>query len=161
MIKYIDCYIGLGSNLSDPIQQIKNALLSLEKLPSTRFIKASDFYSNKPYGGVEQPDFINAVAHVQTALPAHDLLQQLQNIENQQGRVRTVRWGPRTLDLDLLLYGNEIIATKALTVPHPEISKRNFVLYPLISLTPNLIFPNGQHIKELVSACADDNLVML
>lgn len=161
MTQLIDCYIGLGSNLSNPFQQLKNALLSLEKLPSTRFIKASDFYGSKPYGGVEQPDFINAVAQLQTNLSAHDLLWALQNIEDQQGRVRTIHWGPRTLDLDLLLYGNETIATKDLTVPHPEISKRNFVLYPLISLAPDLIFPNGQHIQELVSACPDDNLVRL
>lgn len=161
MNDYIDCYIGLGSNLADPVYQLKNALQSLASLPSTRFIKVSNFYHSSPYGGVEQPDFINAVAHIQTAQSAHQLLSLLQHIENQQGRVRTIHWGPRTLDLDLLLYGNEIIHTKDLTVPHPEIYKRNFVLYPLFSLIPDLVFPDGKPIKNLISECTDVGLQKL
>lgn len=147
-------YIALGSNLKNPVQQITNAIAALQNLPHTQFILASQLYSSAPLGPQEQADFINAVATLQTTLTAPVLLQHLLTIENQQGRKRDgVRWGARTLDLDLLLYGNEIINTPELTVPHPGIKTREFVLYPLAEIAPDLVLPTGETVGDLLAQC--------
>lgn len=133
-------YIGLGSNLNNPAQQINRALEALSKLPKSQLQKTSRFYSNPPMGPQDQPDFINAVAALDTELEPLELLECLQKIEQQQGRERNMvqRWGPRTLDLDILLYGNIGLKTENLTIPHPGLNYRDFVLIPLREIAPDL-----------------------
>lgn len=130
----VKVFIGLGSNLDEPLVQLQSAVEQLNKTESVDSVKVSHFYRSDPMGPQDQPDFINAVVEFNTTLEAEELLDQLQNIENNQGRVRSQHWGPRTLDLDILLYGDEVINTERLIVPHYGISKRNFVLYPLNDL---------------------------
>ncbi|MGI9233188.1 MAG: 2-amino-4-hydroxy-6-hydroxymethyldihydropteridine diphosphokinase [Woeseiaceae bacterium] len=133
-------YVGLGSNLQGPAGQIECALELLAALPETRLIARSSMYRSAPFGGVEQPDFVNAVASMLTCLTAVQLLRELQNIEARRGRERgDVRWGPRVLDLDLLVYADETINDTDLTVPHPGIAERNFVLLPLREVAPGLV----------------------
>lgn len=149
----VRAYIGLGSNLDDPVRQLHRALASLAQLPHSRLAGCSRFYRSAPLGPQDQPDYVNAVAALDTSLPAEALLDALQTIETAQGRVRLRRWGPRTLDLDLLLYGNEVLATSRLSVPHPGLSERNFVLYPLYELAPDLRLPDGRALAELLVRC--------
>ncbi|GMR16511.1 MAG: 2-amino-4-hydroxy-6-hydroxymethyldihydropteridine diphosphokinase [Gammaproteobacteria bacterium] len=147
-------FIGLGSNLDKPLSQIKKAVEQLKQLKSLNFINISNLYSSAPMGPQDQPDYINAVVEVSTSLAAEQLLDELQEIENKQGRVRSQHWGARTLDLDILLYGEEVINTERLTVPHSGISERNFVLYPLSDLVePDFEIPTSGKISELVTAC--------
>ena len=146
-------YIGMGSNLDNPQRQLDMALVALSLLPDTSLVSTSSFYRSAPLGPGEQPDFINAVAQVSTGLPARQLLRQLQATENCQGRVRDgLKWGPRTLDLDLLLYGDEVIDEPELTVPHREIRHRNFVLMPLLELAPQLEIPGLGRVDELLDS---------
>ncbi len=134
----ITAYIGLGSNLEDPVAQIKRALLALEGLPNTAVLATSSFYQTTPVGYADQPDFINAVCQLETDLPARTLLTHLLAIEQAQGRVRDGKKNqPRTLDLDLLLYGNEVIQEPDLIVPHPRMHEREFVLVPLLEVLKN------------------------
>lgn len=133
-------YIGLGSNLEDPQQQLRSALTALAALPSTKLVSSSSFYRSTAVGPGQQPDYINAVCRLDTELCAESLLSALQQIEKAQGRVRTQKWGPRTLDLDLLLYGNQNIELPHLQVPHPRMFERNFVLYPLAEIATDLVF---------------------
>ena len=127
----IRVYIALGSNLAHPLQQVKAALEALEHLPRTRLILCSSFYRTKPLGPQNQPDFLNAVVALDTLLPAEQLLDHTQAIERNQGRVRKdERWGPRSLDLDIMLYGDQVIHTDRLTVPHYGLKEREFMLYP-------------------------------
>ncbi len=151
-------FIGLGSNLDEPEAQLQRALEALAELPASRLLGGSRLYRSAPMGPQDQPDYINAVALIDTALGPHALLDALQAIENAQGRVRTRRWGERTLDLDLLLYADEVIADERLSVPHPGIAERNFVLYPLAELAPELILPDGRALTELLAACSDEGL---
>jgi len=148
-------YIGLGSNLSQPRLQLENARQAMQSLASTREIVCSSYYRSAPMGPADQPDYVNAVAALETALDPLELLHALQAIENAQGRVRTgQRWGARTLDLDILLYGDEIIDHPELKVPHPGISQREFVLYPLQEIAPeNLVIPGLGSLAELVASC--------
>jgi len=147
-------FIGLGSNLDEPLLQITKAVEQLKQLKTLKFINVSNLYSSAPMGPQDQPDYINAVAEVTTNLTAEKLLDELQAIENMQGRVRSERWGARTLDLDILLYGNEIINTERLTVPHSGISERNFVLYPLSDLVDSEFeLPKLGKISDLLTAC--------
>jgi 2-amino-4-hydroxy-6-hydroxymethyldihydropteridine diphosphokinase len=135
-------YIGLGSNLDGPARQLEIAFELLDNIRVTRLIKSSSLYRSAPFGGVEQPDFVNAAASVLTQLAAQDLLIELQRIETERGRDRgEVRWGPRVLDLDLLVYSNQIIDEPGLSVPHPGIGERNFVLLPLGEIAPELSVP--------------------
>mgnify|MGYP001563118070 FL=1 len=135
-------YVGLGSNLQLPARQIEDALGLLAEVPGTRFVAASSLYRSTPFGGVEQPDFVNAVAALLTTLPPGDLLAALQGIEHRQGRERDgSRWGPRVLDLDLLVYSGVTVDEPGLTVPHPGIAERNFVLLPLGEIAPDLVIP--------------------
>ncbi|MDC2824455.1 2-amino-4-hydroxy-6-hydroxymethyldihydropteridine diphosphokinase [Rodentibacter pneumotropicus] len=145
----IDTYIALGSNLDTPINQLNSALQAIKNLPQTRFLAVSSFYQSKPLGPQDQPDYVNAVAKIETTLPPLSLLDELQRIENEQGRVRLRRWGERTLDLDILLYGNEIIQNERLTIPHYDMYNREFVIVPLVEIEPDLIFPNGKKLAEL------------
>ncbi|MEE8320950.1 MAG: 2-amino-4-hydroxy-6-hydroxymethyldihydropteridine diphosphokinase [Gammaproteobacteria bacterium] len=144
-------FIGLGSNLGHPEKQLAEALASLDGTDDVCVKQNSSFYRSKPVGPQDQPDYINAVARLETDLDPLDLLDRMQAIEDRQGRVRgKVRWGPRTLDLDLLLYGDKIINKKRLTVPHPEIKNRDFVLIPLNEIAPDLVIPVLGPISELL-----------
>ena len=135
-------YVGLGSNLDGPVQQIEAAFELLQNIPETRFVARSSLYRSAPFGEVEQPDFVNAAAALLTQLAASDLLAEFQKIERKRGRKRGgPRWGPRILDLDLLLYSDHVIEEPGLSVPHPGIAERNFVLLPLRDLAPDLIIP--------------------
>lgn len=147
-------YIALGSNLHTPREQLKRALKALAQLPQTQLMAVSSFYRSKPLGPQDQPDYLNAAVEISTALSPLALLDELQRIENEQGRVRLRRWGERTLDLDILLYGDEIIQTERLTVPHYDMHNREFVIVPLAEIAPNLILPNGQKLAELADRFA-------
>lgn len=132
-------YIGLGSNLEAPIEQVRAALKELATLPLSGVVAASSLYASRPVGPQDQPDFINAVAALETRLSPLALLDQLQALEQQHRRRRRQRhWGPRTLDLDLLLYANDAIDTPRLRVPHPQMTARAFVLLPLAEIAPSL-----------------------
>lgn len=157
----IRCFIGLGSNLEKPEQQIKRACKSLQSLPETRLVATSPLYQSTAIGPGDQPDYINGVAELDTALTAEQLLDQLQTIENQQARKREIRWGPRTLDLDLLLFGDNEIDSHRLQVPHPRLHQRNFVLYPLHDLAPNLQLPDGQKLVTLLNQISSSGLKQL
>ena len=147
-------FIGLGSNLDDPLSQLKKAIEYLKQHEMLNVINISNFYSSPPMGPQDQPDFINAVVEIATSLSAEQLLDELQKIERQQGRERKQHWGARTLDLDILLYGSEVINTERLMVPHRGISERNFVLYPLNDLVEkNFRIPGLGKISELLTAC--------
>jgi 2-amino-4-hydroxy-6-hydroxymethyldihydropteridine diphosphokinase len=158
----ITCYIALGSNLENPVQQLNNARLAMEAIDSIKLIKMSSYYKSAPYGGINQPDFINAVAKIETELNAGELLNCMFKIESDQGRQRgKEKWGPRTIDLDLLTYGQEIIQDKGIIVPHPEISNRNFVLYPLYELEKNLDIPDLGPLENLLKKSTMDGLQIL
>ncbi len=145
----IVAYIGLGSNLDQPEKHVLDAMAELELLPDCCKVKISSLYRSAPIGPQDQPDFINAVVQLETELSAQSLLEQLQQLEQKHGRVRTQHWGPRTLDLDLLLYGNMIIKTEKLTVPHPHMAERSFVLCPLLEIAPELVIPKLGRLSEL------------
>lgn len=143
-------YVGLGSNLDGPAQQLEVAFELLGEIRATHLIERSSLYRSVPFGGVEQPDFVNAVASLSTQLTAEELLAELQRIETERGRDRgEVRWGPRVLDLDLLVYADEIIDEPGLVVPHPGIAERNFVLLPLEEIAPELVVPGLGPLSEL------------
>ena len=144
-------YIALGSNLQDPMRQIKMAINELAQLPNTELLKQSSFYQTKPVGYLLQPDFINAVVELSTTLEPHELLAQLHQIERKHGRNRAEeqqRNAPRTLDLDILLYDNLKMATPGLIIPHPRLTERAFVLYPLAEITADLVLPNGTTLQS-------------
>jgi 2-amino-4-hydroxy-6-hydroxymethyldihydropteridine diphosphokinase len=146
--------IGIGSNLDDPVAQVRRAFQSLNDLPACVNIAYSPLYRTAPVGGPPgQPDYINAVAALDTMLTPDELLKALQALETVQGRVRSVRWGTRILDLDLLLYGQMIRNDPWLTLPHPRLHKRAFVLYPLHDLAPLLTIPGRGTLAELLAFC--------
>ncbi len=146
-------YIGLGSNLANPVKQILKAMDALQTLPKTNELIRSSLYISPPMGPQDQPDYINAVVELSSELSASQLLDQLQDIEQQQGRVRLRHWGERTLDLDILLYGNEEIDNERLTIPHAGMKDRAFVLYPLAEIAADLIIPKFGNIVSLVQNC--------
>lgn len=153
-------FIGLGSNLDDPVTQLTRALAALQQLPQSRVLAQSSLYRSAPMGPADQPDYVNAVIELETALDALELLSRLQAIEQSQGRTRTgLRWGPRTLDLDLLLYGNEIIDLPTLKVPHPGMAVRNFVLYPLHEIARAMDVPGVGPLSALLKRCSAAGLV--
>lgn len=159
---FIRAFIGLGSNLEAPVAQVRRAIAALRQLPQTRLTAISHLYRSTPMGPAGQPDYINAVAMLDTRLEPLELLDALQAIEHDQGRVRGAeRWGPRTLDLDLLLYGTECIASERLQVPHPGLGERNFVLYPLAELSPELVLPDGRSMRQLLAATPREGLERL
>lgn len=152
------CYIGLGSNLAQPRQQIEKALAALGKLASSRLLKASSLYSSAPVGPQDQPDYVNAVAAIETTLAPLDLLDALQALETAAGRQRLRHWGERTLDLDVLLYGEALLDLPRLTIPHPQLDKRAFVLQPLAEIAATLILPDGRPVASLLAAVADQSI---
>lgn len=153
------CFIGLGANLDQPLAQLRQALTALKMLPNTQFVSASAFYTSKPMGPQDQPDYVNAVAAIDSQLTPEALLDQLQLIEQQQGRQRKAnRWGPRTLDLDILLYGQQTINTERLTVPHYGLTQREFVLFPLAEIAPDLILPDGTTLQHLLTQVCKNGL---
>ncbi|WP_428035901.1 2-amino-4-hydroxy-6-hydroxymethyldihydropteridine diphosphokinase [Amphritea sp.] len=152
------CFIGLGSNLEHPVTQVSTALLELDRLPQCRNLTPSSLYRSDPVGPPGQPDYINAVASLETTLSPLDLLDALQALEQQHQRVRIQHWGPRTLDLDLLLYGDQLINNERLTVPHPYLQERSFVLYPLAEIAPQLHIPNQKSLAECLENCQKGSL---
>jgi 2-amino-4-hydroxy-6-hydroxymethyldihydropteridine diphosphokinase len=147
----ITAYIGLGSNLDDPLNQIEQAALELAALPGCQLLALSPRYRSAPMGPADQPDYINAVAALATQLEPLALLDALQAIEQQHGRQRLLRWGARTLDLDLLLYGEQTIDHPRLMVPHPGMLERAFVLVPLADIAAQLVLADGQNVATLAS----------
>lgn len=127
-------YIALGSNLNNPAEQLQKALLLIKEIKKTTITAQSTMHETKPLGPQDQPNFMNQVIAVKTELTAHELLYALQAIENAMGRVRTVHWGPRIIDCDILLFGDEIMNTADLIIPHPEMNNRAFVLEPLAEI---------------------------
>jgi 2-amino-4-hydroxy-6-hydroxymethyldihydropteridine diphosphokinase len=143
-------YIGIGSNLEDPKTQVLRACEGLETLAATRVLGVSPLYRSKPFGPVAQPDFVNAAAALLTQLDSRGLLLELQGLERSLGRPgERERWGPRIIDLDLLVYGRERRQEPGITLPHPGIVERNFVLYPLADLAPDLDVPGLGPVAEL------------
>jgi len=144
-------FIGLGSNLNQPIQQVLQAIEAINVLPTSHIDATSSLYETPPLGPQNQPHYINAVAKLSTDLKPLELLDQLQSIEQQHNRTRdTGRWGARTLDLDILLYDNQESNDPTLTLPHPELQNRSFVLHPLLEIAPQLNIPSLGSIKQLV-----------
>lgn len=153
-----DAFIGLGSNLRNPTAQLARAITELASLPDTTLVAQSPFYASTPVGPQDQPDFVNGAVWLSTGLAPHALLDQLQAIEQAHGRERLRHWGPRTLDLDLLVFGNQTLDGERLTVPHPELCNRDFVLQPLLDLNPDLTLPEGTAIATLRAQCPNNRL---
>jgi 2-amino-4-hydroxy-6-hydroxymethyldihydropteridine diphosphokinase len=162
-------FIGLGSNLGNerngifesPKQQLLNAIQSIDNQTTIHLISTSYFYQTEAIGPGDQPDYINAAIKIKTSLSANQLLLALQNIENQQGRVRKERWGARTLDLDILIFDQLIENSKQLTLPHPRAHERAFVLAPLKDLDANLVIPKRGNISNLLANCSMQGIVKL
>lgn len=154
-------YIGLGSNLGNPAATLQAALAALESLPQTALVAASSLYRSAPVGLKNQPDFINAVAAADTHLSPAALLEELFAIEARFGRRREFHHAPRTLDLDLLLYGDEVSTEASLTLPHPRMHERAFVLWPLVEIAPDCVIPGRGRAVELLESCRDQRLVRL
>jgi len=153
-------YIAIGSNIDDPYQNCIEAIHKISKNDSIKIISKSSFYQTSPVGGVEQDWFINCAIKINTSLTSDSLLFNLLNIESEMGRVRKERWGPRLIDLDLLFYDNLILNQTKITIPHPEIQKRNFVLIPLAEIAKNLIHPTlKKTIGDLVKESTDNATV--
>ncbi|MBU6993954.1 2-amino-4-hydroxy-6-hydroxymethyldihydropteridine diphosphokinase [Ferrovum myxofaciens] len=150
----ITAYIGVGSNLTDPVHQVTSALNHLEAFPETRLVAHSHLYRSPPFGHLDQPDFINAVAHIETTLDPEALLAELLSLEQAHGRVRLFANGPRTLDLDILMYGTECRQNARLTLPHPRLAQRSFVLLPWLDVAPETLMVPGQGtIAKLLANC--------
>lgn len=153
----IAAFIGLGANLGDPPAQLREAVVRLGRAPGTRVVRVAPLYGSSPLGPADQPDYANTVAEVATVLAPEVLLGELQRIEDDLGRVRSIRWGPRVIDLDLLLYGDRVMVTPSLVLPHPGVTTRRFVLAPLADLAPELVIP-GTHVPvhRHLAALTDD-----
>ena len=144
-------YIAIGSNLASPLEQVNAAVQALGDIPQSQIVAVSSFYRTPPLGPQDQPDYLNAAVVLETALNAETLLDNTQRIELQQGRVhKEERWGPRTLDLDIMLFGHETISTERLTVPHYDMKNRGFMLWPLFEVAPDLIFPDGIPLRTIL-----------
>lgn len=155
-------YVGLGSNLDDPVAHVTRALDDLNRIPHTHCIARSSLYRSAPLDGSDQPEYVNAVAALDTELPALQLLAQLQHIEHDHGRVRTgEQWGPRTLDLDLLDYNGEQSHRAELDLPHPGAHLRDFVLVPWCEIAPQAAIPGRGAVCELARVCASNGLVAI
>jgi 2-amino-4-hydroxy-6-hydroxymethyldihydropteridine diphosphokinase len=154
-------HIGLGSNLDDPVRQVRQALEELARLPHTRLLARSSLYRTAPVGQLDQPDFVNAVAMLDTRLAPRELLQELLALEARHGRVRTEPNGPRTLDLDLLLLGDRVIREPGLEVPHARMHQRAFVLLPLAEVSPHAVIPGRGNVSELAARVADQAVIRI
>lgn len=155
------CFIGLGSNLNDPLAQVTLAIESLSKLAASKLVRHSPWYRSSPIGPDGQEDYINGVAQLDTALSPLELLDALQAIEAQQQRIRREHWGPRTIDLDILLFDQQTIDTPRLTVPHREMFNRNFVLQPLADIAQSLVLPDGSSLTSRLNCCPANELEKL
>jgi len=156
------CYIGLGSNLGDSTDTLGSAIEAIKTIQSIEQFQVSSYYQSKPHGPQDQPDYINAVASFIINLAPEALLDSLQAVENSHGRVRSgEQWTARTLDLDILLYGDHEIDTERLKVPHPWMKQREFVLYPLYEIAPDLSLPDGSLLKEYLTQVSADTLKRL
>ncbi|MFZ2726705.1 MAG: 2-amino-4-hydroxy-6-hydroxymethyldihydropteridine diphosphokinase [Methylococcaceae bacterium] len=151
--KTVTAYLGLGSNLKNPQAQVQKARQAIASQPFIEELAFSSLYQSSPLGPKDQPDYINAVMAISTRLSPLELLRLMQSIENQQGRVRTRRWGARTLDIDLLLYGEQVINLSELILPHVGIAQRAFVLYPLHEIAPTLQLPSLGSLNTLLENC--------
>jgi len=143
-------YIGLGSNIEQPYQQIKKAIVALEAVPEASVLGDSGYFKSRPMGPKDQPDYVNAVVKIETTIHAEDLLAHCQQIEKQQGRVKHRHWGERSIDLDILLYGDQKIQTADLTVPHPGVCLRDFVFLPLLKLNADVVIPDKGLLSEIL-----------
>jgi 2-amino-4-hydroxy-6-hydroxymethyldihydropteridine diphosphokinase len=152
-------YVGLGSNLDEPALQIRRALAGLAVLPETRLIRQSSLWGSKPMGPVPQPDFVNAVAGLLTGLEAAEFFAALRRLEQQLGRTAArERWGPRRIDLDLLVFAGLRLEADELRLPHPGIVERNFVLYPLAEVAPELMVPDCGRVRELAARVGPEGI---
>jgi 2-amino-4-hydroxy-6-hydroxymethyldihydropteridine diphosphokinase len=147
-------FVGIGSNLQDPLRQVREAIAELDQLPHTRVVKHSSLYRSAPVGHTAQPDFINAVAQLETGLPAERLLTELQAIERQHARARSFPNAPRTLDLDVLLFGESELDMPHLRIPHPRMHERAFVLKPLVEIAPDVSIPRRGPAQALLEQCS-------
>lgn len=145
-------YIALGSNQSSPLEQITSALAALAAIPKSQIVATSSYYRTPPLGPQDQPDYLNAAVALETRLSALELLEYTQQIELAHGRERKAeRWGPRTLDLDIMLYGKQTMHTERLTIPHYDMKNRAFMLVPLLEIAPDCCFPDGQPVAECLA----------
>ena len=145
-------YIAIGSNLASPLEQVNAAVKAIGEIPQSRIVAVSSFYRTPPLGPQDQPDYLNAAVALETALEPEALLDHTQRIELQQGRVRKAeRWGPRTLDLDIMLFGDQVILTERLTVPHYDMHNRSFMLWPLFEIAPALHFPGSTPLSDYLA----------
>lgn len=155
-------FIGLGSNLNNPQEQVMLGIESLKKLPQSTLVKQSSLYLTPAIGNTMQPDFVNAVVQLETSMIAMQLLEALLTIEREHGRVRDgTRWGPRVLDLDLLLYDDQYIHLPLLKVPHPSLLERAFVLVPLLEIAPDLRLPGGDPVARYLQKVSTDGIKKL
>ena len=157
--KLVTAYVGLGSNQGDSVENIRQALRKLNANPGVRVREVAGLYKTAPVGYLEQDWFINTVARIETSLNPHGLLKLLLTIEDELGRIRTIRWGPRTLDLDLLIYAGEEIESTELTVPHPRMQERAFVMVPLAEIAPDLLI-NGQRTEQIAKILKKDQEIV-
>jgi 2-amino-4-hydroxy-6-hydroxymethyldihydropteridine diphosphokinase len=147
-----EAYLSLGSNLGNRTENIKGALEKLGALKGTEIVSISSFYETEPEGFKEQPSFINMAAKIETYLSPHELLENIKAIERKMGRVDSSRWGPRSIDIDIILYGDEVISEPGLSIPHKRVGERDFVLVPLSEIDGELVHPaSGQKIREMIS----------
>ena len=150
----ISCYIGLGSNLNQPANQLRAACAGLQTIPKSNLICASSVYRTSPVGKLDQPDFLNATVKLDTELSVLSLFETLQEIEKIQGRIRSERWGARNIDIDILLFGDKTLSNPRLTIPHPRLHLRMFVLTPLVEICgPSMRLPSGFLLKQLIENC--------
>ncbi len=160
--RWTPAYVGLGSNLDDPVRQVEQGFAALARLPDTLLVARSQRYRSRPLGPQDQPDFVNAVAGLLTRLAPDSLLAELKELEVALGRAQPVlRWGPRRIDFDLLVYGTEVRIDAALTLPHPGVTLRNWVLYPLTDVAPTLRVPGVGRAESLAHALGNEGLEML
>lgn len=157
----VAAYIALGSNLDDPLQHVRTAVDDINSLPQTTLTRLSQWYLSQPLGPPGQPEYVNGVVEVHTSLSPTLLLASLQSIEDHHQRRRKERWGARTLDLDILLYGDRSIDTPELQIPHPELSRRNFVLLPLAEIAPLLRLPDGRDLRDLLANVGTQGIVRI
>lgn len=155
-------YLGLGSNIDDPINHVVTAIEEINsQIPCTRLIAKSSIYQSKPHGYLDQPDFINAVVEIHTTLMPKGLLSHCLELESKHERVRRIHWGPRTLDIDILLYENICLTDKQLTIPHPRLHERDFVILPLLEIAPQLSLPNGLSLLKLSDSVKNSSMKKL
>lgn len=160
MMDGVICFVGLGSNMDDPAGHCLKAMHLISEADGVNLLRSSSLYRTEPVGCVKQDWFINAVVEMRTELTAHKLMQVLQDIENNMGRVRKEKWGPRIIDLDILLYGQDVIRDENLAIPHPELHRRRFILVPLCEIASYVIHPAfGVSIRGLMDRLDDEGIV--